>query len=80
MTIESKINNMKIGATDDQVEVLVKLQDQLSHSANARWTEEDLKELIFSDSDVLTHYKDEEDYFFAEVREIQHEICSEFAA
>ena len=72
--IQVKINNVK----EWNQEAGNKLHDQLHRAANARWTREELSELLKQEDDVAdTHYS-VDDVQHAEIRDIQEDIIGFF--
>jgi hypothetical protein len=68
--IQVKINNVK----EWNQEAGNKLHDQLHRAANARWTREELSELLKQEDDVADSHYSDDDVQHAEIRDIQEDI------
>jgi len=77
--LQNEINELKIGADDDLMDVANKLHDQLHCASNSSSSREDLSEFLKSDNDVLDSGAiDEDTGLWETVRSIQDGIINEF--
>lgn len=78
-SLQNEINNLKIDASNDLMEVLNKLHDQFNRASNAKWSREELSEIIKSEDDVLdTGLIEEDTGLWEEIRSIQDGIINFF--
>lgn len=76
--IQNEINKLKYDP--ELAELANKLHDQLHTASSAKWSVEDLSELIKSESDVLDlGIVDEETELWSDIRNIQDSIINSFA-
>lgn len=77
--LQKEINDLKIDANEELLEVLVKLHEQLSHASSAKWSKGDLADLLMSEDDVLDMgVVDGETGLWEDIRDIQHGIINFF--
>ncbi len=75
--IEQYIEDLRNGASIDDLELLGVLSYQLICASSHRQTITDLRDDIQQEDDILSGY-DQDTYFFEQVREIQTEIIYHF--
>jgi len=75
--IQNYINELKINASEELMEQLNILHDQLNRAGNGEWSTEDLSDYIKSTEDILdSGVVDEETALWSDIRNIQDTIIS----
>lgn len=76
-SIKSEINNLKIDATEKEMEALNILHDQFDKAGNASWTKEELETELKQENDILDDFE-QDSGFYESVRFIQDSIIGFF--
>lgn len=76
-SIKAEINNLKIYASEIEMEALNSLHNQFDKAANASWTKEELTIELKQENDVLDSFE-QDTAFYEDVRSIQDSITNFF--
>ena len=77
--IQEDINNLKVGADENLIDLANELHQQFNTASNASWSREELADFIKSDNDVLdSDVVDSETGLYEDIRNIQDAIINFF--
>lgn len=76
-SIKAEINNLKVDASETEMEALNELHNQFDKAGNASWTKDELTTELKQDNDVLDSFE-QDAAFYEDVRSIQDSIISFF--